>query len=214
MIKNSGKVSPLRASALRRSGRHTRCFVQAPRDAARAMRDVRIDRDQRDAELVDLILRRSSVEVAAGGGGDTGNSGRRLDRASEIGLNERLLPGLLSNRLHLASIQDARNRQRRTFGKRRSSGYGRALEDVNSILDGIVVAAIRVGDTMTIRQVADLVSGLPGHTAPNLMRRLSLHLAHAARLPRLEALRDVHVDVPHDPLARAGLLSRRADYLV
>lgn len=193
--------------------------------AARAMRDVRVDRDQRNAELVDLILRRSSVDVAAGGE-DIANSGRRLDRAFEIGPNEGLLPGLLRNRLHLASIHDARNRQRRAFGKRRSSGYERALEDVDTILggiapgarvavwDSIVVAAIRVGDTTTIRQAVDAVSELPGRAAPNLMRRLSLHLALAARLPGLAELREVDLAIPHDPLSRAELLPRRADYLV
>lgn len=191
----------------------------------RAIGAVRCDVEHREAELVDLLLRRTSVDIA-GGTPTVHESRQKLFRAFEHDPNPGLLPGLLRNQLQLASLHEAANRRRRTFGGLRSRGYEAALDELMTVLeqseptariamwDSIVASASRVGDTETVRQAATAASLLSQTGAVNLLHRLKLHLAVAARLPGLWELRDVQIEVPQDPLRRPELIPRHVEHLV
>lgn len=195
--------------------------------AARTAIDaVRMDDEHRTAELVDLLLRQTSVNVALASGSAVNESEHLLREAFAHEPNEGLLPGLLRNKLQIASIRAAAHRRRRTFGGRTTSDYESALAALMAVLENtpasprhaiwssLLAAAIRVGDTSTVELVARAVLRDSGPGSANLLDRLRQHLYLAAQLPGLKEIRDVHVVVPDHPLRRPDLLPQAVRYLV
>jgi hypothetical protein len=188
--------------------------------ARRAVGATRAEAEYRSAELVDLLLR-TSVDVAEGSVSTLDEGRGRLHQVFDQEPNPGLMPGLLRNKLQLASIQDAANRKRRTFGDRKASAYDSAVAELMAVLerspaparyamwDSLIAAAIRVGDTDTVQQAADAVVLLPTNGPVNSLDQLRLRLALAARLPGLGEIRDLKFFVPDHPLRRRDLLPRR-----
>ncbi|XVV00973.1 hypothetical protein ACQPW3_26575 [Actinosynnema sp. CA-248983] len=191
--------------------------------AYRSLADVRAEREFVDAEAVDVLLRRSSVEIAVDRPDGTGPL---VDRAFHHDPNEGLLPGLLRNRLHSASLREAADRGRRTFGGRRSSAYEQALDGLvavmetvpaprrAAVLDTMITAATRVGDLATVRTAVGGIEDVLRTAGPNLLWRLKLHIASAARLPGLHDLADYTVPITEDPLRLPHLIPHNPRNLV
>jgi len=157
--------------------------------ALRTISEVSAENEPRHAEYGDALLCCSSVEVAAESPYTDGRDLVRRALAQEP--NAGLLPGLLRNQLQFASIDEVAFRQRRPLAKRKSQPYEAALDELAAILtivapsaryaiwDSIVVAALRVGDTAAIREVTVSIARVNVNGAPNLIHRLTLHLAEA-----------------------------------
>lgn len=195
-------------------------------DAARhAIGTAHAEEEYLEAELVDLLLRRTSVDVADNPR-DHRQSRDRILEAFDHNPNQGLLPGLLRNQVQLASHHDAMHRRRRTFGGTRSTDYEKALGELMTVLsrsepaaritmwDTIIASATRLGDTDTIRQAATAITQLPRVVAVNIVHRLQGRLEVAARLPGLHDLHDIKLRIPHDPLRRPELLPQHLDHLV
>ena len=85
----------------------------------------------------------------------------------------------------------ALRQRRRPLAKQKSEPYEAALDELAAILtivapsaryaiwDSIVVAALRVGDTAAIHEVTVSIARVNVNGAPNLIHRLTLHLAEA-----------------------------------
>lgn len=180
------------------------------------------------AELTNLLIRRSSIEVAAGGSGKLLYARSLLHRAVQLQY-EPLEPALARNRLQLESIQYAQNRDRRTFrSRRRTEGYEDALVDLGRIAadakgsaryavwDTMIAAAIRVGDVQTIRHAVEAVQVLPQlDSSANIFERLRKRLLLAsAEIACVRDLRDVPIIVPVNPLRISALLPDDPQFLV
>jgi hypothetical protein len=160
------------------------------RAALRTISEVSAENEPWHAEYGDVLLCCSSVEVAAESPYTDGRDLVRRALAQEP--NAGLLPGLLRNQLQFASIDEVALRQRRRpLAKQKSEPYEAALDELAAILtivapsaryaiwDSIVVAALRVGDTAAIREVTVSIARVNVNGAPNLIHRLTLHLAEA-----------------------------------
>jgi hypothetical protein len=180
------------------------------------------------AELTNLLIRRSSIEVAAGAAGQLPYTRSLLQKAIQLQYAP-LEPALARNQLHLASIQYARNRDRRTFGsRRRTQDYEDALVDLDRIAvganrsaryavwDTMIAAAIRVGDVQTIRHAVQAVQALPPlDTSANIFERLRKRILLAsAEIPCVRDLRDVPIIVPVNPLRISALVPNDPQFLV
>lgn len=180
------------------------------------------------AELTNLLIRRSSIEVAGGTTGQLPYAGSLLQKAIQLQY-EPLEAALTRNRLHLASIQYARNRDRRTFKSRpRTLDYEDALEDLGRIAvdakgsaryavwDTMIAAAIRVGDVQTIRHAVQAVQALPPlDSSANIFDRLRKRILLASsEIACVRDLRDVHIIVPVNPLRISTLLPDDPQFLV
>ena len=80
--------------------------------------------------------------------------------------------------------------------------------------DSLLVSATRVGDTQTVLDAARAAPLLLPDGSPNLLHRLQLHLALAAKLPGLSEIADVHLDIPPHPLRRPDLIPHNPAHLV
>lgn len=180
------------------------------------------------AELTNLLIRRSSVEVAAGAAGQLPYAQALLQKAIELQY-EPLEPALTRNRLQLASAQYARNRDRRTFGsRRRTLDYEDALTDLGRIAlsatgsaryavwDTMIAAAIRVGDVQSIRHAVQSVQALPPlDSSANIFDRLRKRILLAsAEIACVRDVRDAAIIVPVNPLRISALLPDNPQFLV
>jgi hypothetical protein len=133
------------------------------------------------------------------------------------------------NRLQLASIQYARNRDRRTFRSRRlTPDYEDALADLGRIAvgskgsaryavwDTMIAAATRVGDVQTIQHAVQAVQALPPlDSSANIFERLRKRILLASEeISCVRDLRDVRIIVPVNPLRISALLPDDPQFLV
>lgn len=180
------------------------------------------------AELTNLLIRRSSIEIAAGDAGQLPYARSLLEKTSQLQY-EPLEPALVRNRLQLASMQYARNRDRRTFRSRqRTEDYEDALADLGrvavgaegsaryAVWDTMIAAAIRVGDVQAIRYAVRAIQTLPQlDSSANIFERLRKRILLAsAEIACIRDLRDVPIIVPVHPFRISALLPDDPQFLV
>jgi hypothetical protein len=180
------------------------------------------------AELTNLLIRRSSIEVAAGSAGQLPYARSLLRKAIRLQYKP-LEPALVRNQLQLASIQYAENRERRTFSSHhRTQDYEDALVDLSRIAasadgsaryavwDTMIAAATRVGDVQAIRHAVQAVQALPPlNSSANIFERLRKRILVAStEIACVRDLRDVSIIVPVNPLRIRALLPDDPRFLV
>ncbi|MBT2533950.1 hypothetical protein J7E83_17825 [Arthrobacter sp. ISL-48] len=211
-----------RAHVLQLHGFTTAAAVELDQALA-SFRHLQHDIGDYDLLRADLVVRRAALDAIA----EDPKSGRsRLYPILSSEVPPRMRLSALRYMLHLESVEAARYLERRSFSGRHASNYETALGQLEAeriripaagqltVLDTIVMAAIRVGDVQTIKEGVDSIEWSEAAGSPNVMFRLAGRLRLASRLPGLQALSDINVPVAEHPFRESGLIPHHLPFLL